>query len=985
MMEDNFTFDQHEPETVIGLPAPTALPPAADTGWLDRKLRLSINAQMIDKNAAGDARLFAEGFVSQALTPAELMAEVLRGHAYCAEMKGKRLSSNFVASDLVSIDVDGTMTLEDALAHPFCQQHLTFYYTTASHRPDSHRFRLGFAVERTIDDADDMRATFRSLVLKFSADASAVDPCRMFFGSTNAQFEVFDRGIPADILDRLIAQSRGSNQTDTQTERRASVRSDLQLESDCLVRSVKHGNIPLDQLRRSDALHCPFHKDDHASAFVVTNQAGQNGIRCSTCVQTFWPKGEAAPFAFNSFVKSAKELAEVKRPPKGIEQFFDSQDGDDSHLRAAKIEIVRERFLSQRQISPGATFIKSPKGSGKTQLLEELAKIDGARILLVGHRRSLIRSMCNRLGLQCYLTDEGIKPFTDQDQYGICLDSLLKVRADKPYDYLLLDESEQVFAHLLSDTIGDKRDRIWKRLQHLVGKARHVIALDADLGWNTFLRICEWRAQAASPGENSLLINEFVRPRGKIYLVPNRQQLFGEVHQAVKDGKRCFVTSNSRAAIEKLEASLIDANKDTQLISITSKSSQSGDHRHIAFLADPKQESTKYQVVLASPSLGTGVDFSFSREEDRFDIVFGIFERLVLTHFECDQQLARVRDPRSVRVYISPMTFRFETDIDTVTQDVLNFDMMGYLVAGYNDAGQEQYLHNAQDDSLLKIAASVITTQRASKNDLRSNFVAYVEQQGWEVRYAASNKTAKSQGSIAEALGLKLSKDHAIKRLIGAQSMNSGTYKETKRAIENAEPVDPAARLSYVRTGIERFYCLPLAPGLILDDYDGRLRKQVLLFEDVTNEVVNGIAPLQTQDQKARQLAEHVKSRESSALLMCSLLDTTPLFSAGKFNCEIEFQTADLADFVELVTQFRLAYETQFELPVRADLEKKPVLELNRLLRHAGLETRNTRKTKSGGSTTYFYQLKSEYLMVMEQIAKTRRLGRMGDADEHDD
>ena len=133
-------------------------------------------------------------------------------------------------------------------------------------------------------------------------------------------------------------------------------------------------------------------------------------------------------------------------------------------------------------------MIKSPKGSGKTRSLARLTS--GAKsLLLIGHRRSLIRQSCHQLGLECYL-DQDDDYLEDLPRLGICVDSLARVPSKEKYGVVVLDESEQLLGHFLSDTLdrtgGPGRDRLFVEFRHRVRSAEKVIALDADLSWITF-------------------------------------------------------------------------------------------------------------------------------------------------------------------------------------------------------------------------------------------------------------------------------------------------------------------------------------------------------------------------------------------------------------------------------------------------------------------------------------------------------------------
>lgn len=158
-----------------------------------RKLRLSINRHLIDKNESGDTSLFRTGWEAVAVTPRQLADSIDRGIAYCCELDGARNAKNFVCSDVLSVDMDGRRTIEEAFENPIVQQHLTIFYRTPNHTEERHRFRLIFALPRPIESAREMAAAYRSLALRLGGDASATDPARIFFGSKGSKPDVFDQ------------------------------------------------------------------------------------------------------------------------------------------------------------------------------------------------------------------------------------------------------------------------------------------------------------------------------------------------------------------------------------------------------------------------------------------------------------------------------------------------------------------------------------------------------------------------------------------------------------------------------------------------------------------------------------------------------------------------------------------------------------------------------------------------------------------------
>ena len=932
---------------------------------------MSINYNCIDKNISGDALNLAHGFQPQTVTAKELLGHVMNGRAYCAELKpgSPRRNENFVATDLLSVDIDEGMTLDEAVNNRLVKDAATFIYQTVNHTEESHRFRIGFALARTITDPKEMRAATRSLVARLAGDPSAVDPARMFFGNRNAEPVYLEGGISEDLLKELIDQSVEAHQTDTIAGRSASTRSQRLFPVDDIFTSPKGRSGTIDTFSRSDPLYCPYHRDRRASAFVIQNQNGQKGIHCSKCAQSFWRTGYNDHFDFTSFVTALKATKRIATPLEGIDRFLEGPD-DENFISTAEIHFENTQYLDSVAFRPGVTFIRSPKGSGKTRLLASLvAQQPTKRVLLIGHRRSLIRSMCNTLEIDCYLDAGSSRP---QSRYGICLDSLMGIKTDKPYDYVLLDEVEQVLSHFLSDTMRDRRLHVIHRLSHLVSSAKHVIALDADLSWNSFRRLCEWREDSPVASQNSVIVNEYIRDRGPIHVVSSAKQLIGEIKKAARDDKRCFVTSNSRESIERIYAALMKENPSLQAIAVHSGTvhEQAVD----AFLKDPKGQSLQYRMVLASPSLGTGVDFSFDDDRDRFDIVFGLFEPLVVTHFDCDQQLARVRNPREVRVFVNPAKFAFETDIDAVTADALSYEMMGHLIKGYNPDGEVQYHDHRDRDPLLRVAAGVLSLQRASKNHLKDNFLEHVRSQGWTIRAVEPDDDAKAEGTLLWAIGGKISEERATERLMNARNLTNQEVHKFQEEVRNEQKLSDPDRDAYTRALIENFYGCPITPALIKDDDYGALRKRVMLFEHLlaASSLGEFDRVLAEQALDEGQSTYLLKRRAYKEFMLVAMLELVPCFHERRFNLDCEFSNDDLGPFAAFVRRHCVAFETQFDRPVRSDLEAKPMSQLKAVLRFVGLDTVNSKNQVASGKKSYFYKLDPKRYQKMMDIVRLR-------------
>lgn len=278
------------------------------------------------------------------------------------------------------------------------------------------------------------------------------------------------------------------------------------------------------------------------------------------------------------------------------------------------IAIQNERKLKLDRLPPGLTFIKSPKGTGKTtslptlfaplikhsvdenmSLLEWLelnedpdgrpidASLDtGFSILLIGHRQALIREMCQRLNLRCYLDDNDrdgnpiAGKMDRQLRYGICLDSITKLLR-RSYDLVIIDESEQVLSHFFSDTMRERRIGHFRFFQSLLKASKRICCLDADLGWITFDTITHLAgATSASKTEAGMemlakmeqkklprgeqktspsvrvYINQYIETGQTIKYYIGQSSLVAELINEVRSGKRVYVASNCKNKIKAL-------------------------------------------------------------------------------------------------------------------------------------------------------------------------------------------------------------------------------------------------------------------------------------------------------------------------------------------------------------------------------------------------------------------------------------------------
>jgi hypothetical protein len=389
----------------------------------DQKLKLAFNPELIDKNEAGNMSLFASGWVNREVTGEEFEAAILRGWAYTAQLTGARRTSNFAASNIASVDVDRGLTLEQAVQNPFVRQCGHLIYTTGRHTAEAHRFRVVFRLAETIVAASKMRALNRGLARRLSGDMAATDPTRISYGNRSAQVIRIGGEIGPELMRELVADAALPDNTDLPGREIVSRRSYVTLAPDHELRLADGRTVRLCDFPEKTPVHCPIHLDRNASAFIVRNRHSVAGVYCSACSKTYWPETQRGEeYDPDDFVRTARKIAAASateiKPLDELNGSILAFVGE--RLAGRKVSIV-QRQVAPFELEPGITLIRSDKGSGKTEAVKRFA-LRMKSVLLISHRRTLIRGSCRRLGLHCYL-DLNRKPKPGASEREVTIDA----------------------------------------------------------------------------------------------------------------------------------------------------------------------------------------------------------------------------------------------------------------------------------------------------------------------------------------------------------------------------------------------------------------------------------------------------------------------------------------------------------------------------------------------------------------------------------
>lgn len=293
--------------------------------------------------------------------------------------------------------------------------------------------------------------------------------------------------------------------------------------------------------------------------------------------------------------------------------------------------------------------LKSPKGSGKTYLLEQIvdrAIKEGKWVLLLTHRIQLGEALCQRVGLP-YLTEIKTVEYGTVLGYGLCIDSLhpnsgARFNADNWSDgIVIIDEAEQVIWHLLnSSTCTSERVEILAQFKTLIqnnlsGDGQVYLA-DADL---SDVAIDYIRGLAGFHVEPFVVVNDWqptIEQRWTIhnYEEKNPARLVRDLVNHIEAGGKPFISCSaqklqSKWGTQNLESYLQLKFPDHKILRIDSETVADPSHPAYGCIAHLNEILPQYDMAIASPSIETGVSIECKRTDKCYSEVPIAFQLLL--------------------------------------------------------------------------------------------------------------------------------------------------------------------------------------------------------------------------------------------------------------------------------------------------------------------------------------------------------------------
>ena len=309
---------------------------------------------------------------------------------------------------------------------------------------------------------------------------------------------------------------------------------------------------------------------------------------------------------------------------------------------------VAHQYVERLTAPPlaGVTLVRAPLGAGKTQQAiapwVAQAKAAGGRVLAVCHRRSLVQELGRRLGLAHYESAQAWGEMEAAGGLSICSPSLTSAQWQHlGARWVVIDEVSQVLRFLGAESYcrtrsGTARD-VWQRLVDLVRTAEGVIVADAHADDRTvdFLRYCRpdekieivEQPEAADAGiEAEFLVG-----------VDAYAEALARAGRVMTAGRAVWVACESAEVARDAGAWL---GRFGRVLTVTADDKREA--AQAAFLVDPEGESLRYDAVVASPVISSGLSVEHAGRH-HFAEGFLLATGTAVTPADAAQMMRRVR------------------------------------------------------------------------------------------------------------------------------------------------------------------------------------------------------------------------------------------------------------------------------------------------------------------------------------------------------
>ena len=618
-----------------------------------------------------------------------------------------------------------------------------------------------------------------------------------------------------------------------------------------------------------------------------------------------------------------------------------------------------DRYLPKDMFKrEGVHLVRSAIGTGKTEVVEKFVKKNKkSSVLFTTHLISLVESGAKRLGLTSY-NECDFFDLQIENRLAICLNSLGKLTREGPlphFDIVVIDEIEQMLSRLTTHI--DQKPLIFSVLKQIIENATTVLCLDAHLSHVSVDLI----KRLVTHKNVTIHFNEYEAGRKKdLLLHETPESLQMSALKALGNKKKVYLAFNAKKEAYKTFCTMKATFPNKKGLYISSDNT--GDKANIAFFKNVNVESKKYDYLICTPSVSTGV----SIDNGHFDFVGGVFNAQINTANDCMQALGRVRNHNLWHVFCDKRRGTKPLDAKTISAKWINTHYYDLNLMSLNDTGEQILLNPTYE------AITILVTQNKNRshNDFYEQFALLALEDGVSFSYVEE---------VLEKSDIKILRDFKVVATDKAHQ----DYNQLDLSAEELTKLSDKPRKTmqetqtYKKKQLLDFYRLNDTETTTLTqltdiDADGRFRKKITLLELALGDVQLAKQRFTAQFENQAQFAADLTYHASTQVLYKKLLHTLKAIDekGALVSNEYHYNNEALisSGFIDWIEVNRASLNGVINIPNRTFLNAEPLRFVSTLLSQMGMKQKRV-----GQSTKGTYVLCAENLAFLKAILNKRQ------------
>lgn len=281
--------------------------------------------------------------------------------------------------------------------------------------------------------------------------------------------------------------------------------------------------------------------------------------------------------------------------------------------------------------------IRSCYNSGKTKILERIFEdLNFKRILFISYRQSLTNDIYGNF--KKYRFKSYLDKIYNSNRIICQIESLHKLDCDDEtdipeYDLVIMDESESLLNHFRSKTI-DEKEKTFELMKNIIFNSKKLLMLDGDFDNRSFT-FCDYFGK-------SIILENQCKKDTKHFIYTNHRKYFEkQIENDLKSGLNIIICSMSSKLATYYNKLFKDKYKTILHCSDSDDILKNN-------LKDVKNFWDKYQLLIYSPSVESGVNF----DKEHYDKIYIVLSTNSTSQRGLLQMMARVRKLKDSNIFV---------------------------------------------------------------------------------------------------------------------------------------------------------------------------------------------------------------------------------------------------------------------------------------------------------------------------------------------